>query len=485
MMHANGWTLRQRLLLAILIPLIVVSAIGAVLDYRLARETTGAAFDHSLAEEVYDISSRIQATDSALEVKLSDEMEAMLRSDALDSIFFSVRDNEGNLLAGDASLSIADDFPSLRTGAVGKLRFVNTVYRDLAIRAVYYRARTERGIVAISVGETLNKRNRASSRILTTMALPSIAVILATIVAVYFGVRKGLVPLDVMEREIASRSPKDLRKLDIGTAPRELRSVILRLNDLFELLQEAAASQQRFVADAAHQLRTPLTGLQTQIELASAEGHFDPNSDRLHRIGDAIERIAHLVDQLLLYARTDPSSHLVDKTERVALHELVEQSASSFLDQAIGRGIDLGFEPNAAFVEGRSWMIREALANLIDNALRYTPAGGVVTVACSSEGQRCRLSVEDSGPGIPLPERDRVFNRFYRMAGTKGDGCGLGLAIVKEVANLHDATVELSDPPGGGLRASIVFTNVIGPHRGNLGGTLGGSERKQPGRIGS
>lgn len=448
-------SLRSRLLLAIIVPLCVVFAVSAAFDYRLARKTADSAFDHSLADVAQDLASHIRTSDESLSVTLTAEAEEILRSDASDIVYFSVRDKLGRLLAGDEDLPPHEALAVTRVDR--QISFADSRLHGKPIRVAMHQTASSHGPVTIMVAETVNKRELSSGRILTAMIVPSLAVILATLLAVYFGVRRGLAPLEIVENEIASRSPRDLRAIDDALTPQEIRPLLARLNDLFSLLRETAASQQRFLADAAHQLRTPLTGLQTQIDLATGEGRFTSDPERLLRINQATERIGHLIGQLLTYARTEPATCLSQSFEPVALHDLVEQSASIFLDQALGKEIDLGFEAGPATVAGIPWMLREALANLIDNALRYTPRGGIVTVSsCRREGE-CALTVEDNGPGIPPDERQQVFERFYRINGSAGDGCGLGLAIVKEIAALHGAEIRLEDRAGGGLRFSLVF----------------------------
>jgi two-component system, OmpR family, sensor histidine kinase TctE len=444
-------SLRQRLLLAIIAPLLLIFAISAVLDFQLARETADKAFDQSLVDAVLDIASHIQTENADLTVALSAEAEAMVRSDSSDTIYFAVHDRQGRLLAGDGDLH-ADAGPG-----VGDPHFLDSQLRGKPIRVAVHRIDSPYGSITITVAETLNKRNQASRRILTAMILPTLAVILATLLAVYFGVRRGLAPIEHVEGEIARRSPRDLHEIEASNTPREIQPLLARLNELFGLLREAAASQQRFLADAAHQLRTPLAGLQTQIDLASAEGRFDPEPERLQRINEATGRIGHLIGQLLTYVRTEPTTYLSQSFEPVALHDLVEQSASIFLDQALSKEIDLGFEAGQATVAGIPWMLREALANLIDNALRYTPRGGVVTVSSFCRATGCALTVEDNGPGIPIAERQQIFERFYRIQDSTGDGCGLGLAIVKEIAALHGGEIRLEEPDGGGIRFVLAF----------------------------
>lgn len=441
--------LRQRLMLAILLPLAAVFAGSIFFGYRLAEETANAAFDLALADSALDIASHIESGE-LLRVELSGEAEAMLRRDSADQIFFSVRDRHGTLLAGDA------DLPSVDAVGAPHPAFADRDFRGTATRAIGYRLHSPHGEVLITVAETLSKRRTASAKILAAMVGPTLAVIAATFLAVYFGVRKGLRPLVTIEREIATRSPSDLRAIAAEATPREIRPLLARLNALFALLRQSAAAQRRFLTDAAHQLRTPLAGLQTQIELAAAEGRFAGDPHRLRRLDDATSRIAHLVDQLLLFARAEAAG-AAPVFETVSLATLAERAASIFLDRALAREIDLGFEIAPATVVGIPWLLQEALANLIDNALRYAPSPGVVTVRSGRRGERAFLEVEDNGPGIPTATRERVFERFYRLPGTPGSGCGLGLAIVREIAEVHRATVELADAEHGGLRIGLLF----------------------------
>ncbi|MEK8030350.1 sensor histidine kinase N-terminal domain-containing protein [Ideonella sp. DXS29W] len=447
-----GTSLRRRLLAAILLPLGLIFVLSVVLDYRLARETADGAFDQSLADAVFDLAAHLSPGVPDVAVEMTSEGEAMLRSSPDGRVFFSVRDAAGRLLAGDAEL------PALPAGEAGRPRFHDGQFSGETVRYAVLRTDAGHGAtVTISVAETLGKRQRASRRILAAMMVPSAVLLLATLVAVYVGVQRGLAPLDDIEAEIGRRSARELHEIELPAVPQEVRPMLTRLNDLLALLREAAAAQQRFLAGAAHQLRTPLAGLQTQVELAAHEGRFDGSPERLARIDEAIGRMGHLVQQLLTYAQAEPAAALTRRHEPVDLKALVEQAASLFLDQALAKRIDIGFEPGAATVSGVPWLLREALSNLIDNALRYTPAGGVVTVGSGQTAGRPWLRVVDNGPGIPAAERERVFERFYRVAGTHGDGVGLGLAIVREIAALHQAEIRLDDAPEGGLMVSLIF----------------------------
>jgi len=375
----------------------------------------------------------------------------MLRHDAVDKIFFAVRDSNKQLLIGDANLP---DYPgTIHTRPV----FAEDIYQGEKIRATTQHITIDGNEITITVAETMREREHASNRILAATIIPNLIIIAATLLVIYFGVRRGLAPLVHVENQIASRSPRDLRALDIGHAPREIRPMLARLNELFESLRTAAAAQQRFLADAAHQLRTPLAGLQTQIELVAAEGKYVRNDERLARIEEAAERIAHLVTQLLIYAQTEPAASANQIFHPVALHELAESSASTFIDRALAKDIDLGFEIQPAVAEGIAWMLREALGNLIDNALRYCPAGSTITVRSGIHSGRPYLAVEDNGPGIPAEKHKKVFERFYRIPGSISGGCGLGLPIVQEIAHLHAAIITFSEPEKGGLTVTLTF----------------------------
>ena len=335
--------------------------------------------------------------------------------------------------------------------------FLDGTHRGERVRIALHRVILPASEIFITVMETTEKRKLSRHRILTAMLLPNLAVIIASLLAVLFGVRQGLLPLEVVENEIASRSPNDLGAIDLEQTPREIQPMLLRLNELFALLREASEAQQRFIADAAHQLRTPLAGLQTQLDLAVSEGVFSQNEGRLQKIEEGTERLRRLLGQLLTYARAEASETITDRLEQVSLDQIVEMSATAYLDAALAKNVDLGFNISPARVIGLPWLLQEALANLIDNAIRYTPCGGTVTVRCGETIEMAFLEVEDSGPGIPEEYWAQVFERFYRIPGSSSNGCGLGLPIVKEITELHGAVIHLSQSESNGLRVRIEF----------------------------
>ena len=240
--------------------------------------------------------------------------------------------------------------------------------------------------------------------------------------------------------------------------PEELQPLIEALNRQFSLLAESLSSQERFLSDAAHQLKTPLAALQSQLELAAGDPDAASRQRRLSEMMEALGRVNHLTHQLLALARAEPSAGLQAQRQRIRLANIAESIAQSHIDTAVARDIDLGFELEEAEVDGVPWLLHELLANLVDNALAYVPAGGHVTVRCGQREQRPFIEVEDDGPGIPPTERERVFERFYRLPDSCAGGCGLGLAIVREIATSHGARVAIGEGAAGrGARIGVTF----------------------------
>jgi two-component system sensor histidine kinase TctE len=282
-----------------------------------------------------------------------------------------------------------------------------------------------------------------------------------TLLLVWIGVRYGLKPLWAVRDQIESRSPRELRPLDTAAVPAEVRSLVDALNGLFEVLREAAHAQRQFVADAAHQLRTPIAGLVAHLELLTQDPAAAGLGDRLAALRDGMSRVAHSANQLLALARAEPSATLADKFEITDLVPLVRRVIERNVDRSVKAQLDLGADLKAASVEGSAWLIEDLLGNLVDNALHYTPAGGHITVRCGADERAAYLEIEDDGPGIPEAERGRVRQRFYRLPGSQGHGCGLGLAIVEEISRLHRATVTIDSGAGGhGTKIRVQFPAV-------------------------
>jgi len=310
--------------------------------------------------------------------------------------------------------------------------------------------------VQIHVAERVTARDEFAHQIILRMVLPQAILILLAGLAVWYAVGRGLAPLSTLRREIETRSHRDLSALSEEKAPQEVRPLIHAMNDLLARVGIAISAQQRFIADAAHQLRTPIAGLKTQTELELRESHPDKVHDTLRQLQTATEQSARLIHQLLSLARAEPGAKLEHSVGRLDLARLARDTTTEWVPRALARGIDLGYDgaEEAAWIEGDPFLVRDMLGNLLDNAIRYTQRSGQVTVRVARDGDRVALSVEDNGPGIPEQDRERVFERFYRVLGTGTDGCGLGLAIVREIAASHHAEVRLAT--GAGDRGALV-----------------------------
>jgi two-component system sensor histidine kinase TctE len=284
---------------------------------------------------------------------------------------------------------------------------------------------------------------------------------------VWFGLTRGLAPLVSLREMIRRRRPDDLSPIDPRAAPEELEPLLNAFNELLQRMQQNLAAQRRFISEAAHQMKTPLAGLRTQAELALREPSAEDLRSSLRQIAASTERATHLINQLLSLARAEHQATDLAAFEAVNLAALAGEVLRDFVPLALARGIDLGLEPEpAGEVIGLPLLLRELLRNIVDNAIRYTPDGGTVTVRVRGEGKMVILETEDTGSGIPEGERYLVFERFYRVLGTRVDGTGLGLAIVREIAAQHDALVRLgfnprsTNPNWPGTLISIEFSHL-------------------------
>ena len=451
-------SVRGRLLGLLLLPLLAVFFISVWSDYRTAAEPANDAYDQALVDGALAIAAHIRTQGAGLSMHLPPEAETVLRTDRHDQIYYRVDGPDGAFLAGDKDLPVVERVPDQTP------YYVDARYREQPIRMVVYRTPTAHGEATIQVAETTHKRERLTDRTIAALLLPNVVLIACTLLIVYFGVSVGLEPLARLRREIEARSPNDLSPLSRSRVPQEVQPLVVSLNQLLQLTREAYEAQQQFVADAAHQLRTPLTGLQAQVDLIPLEGMTDAVRDRLRLLQRSIRRLAHLATQLLALARSDPSANAARHMRPLDLLRVVEEAASVYLDQALAKDIDIGFEAQPAPILGSTWAIRELTDNLIDNALVYTPSGGCITVRCGANEGEAFLEVEDDGPGIPESQRARVFERFYRIPGSLSDGCGLGLAIVKDITELHGARIRISAPPQGhGTCIRVTFRSLLRP----------------------
>lgn len=449
-------SLRRQLLLRLLPAMLLLLVAGALTAYSVALRSAILAYDRALLDTAIALAGQVHRVDAAVRLDLPAAAQKVLLTDKYDRIFFRVVAKDGSDIAGDSRLPLP----------TGETIAENRIYYDAAIDGSPLRVAalfTENDGVALTVlvAETLVKRNNLTWEVLLGMLVPELGLVVATLTLVGFGISSGLRPLDELRRQLARRSPADLRPIDAGRYSEEIAPVVAELNALLLRLDASLAAQRAFVSDAAHQLRTPIAALQAQIEMALRS---DPAGQRaaLQASVSAVQRLAHLVHQLLALARAEPAGETSEAndggTAVTDLAAAVRQVAETMLPHAFAAGIDLGFSLQPASVAGSRLLLEEVIANLIDNAIRYTPAPGIVNVSIRREATAVSLCVEDSGPGIPRAMREQVFERFFRLPESGGDGCGLGLAIARRIAGQHGASISVGDSDElGGAALTLRF----------------------------
>lgn len=449
----SGHSLRQLLLGWLLPPLVILLVAGAIAAYQITLSAATQAYDRALLDGAFALAKQIRVENGLTVLDLPPVAQQVLLTDKFDRIYYLVQGPNGEFIAGHRGLPLPQESP------VEKDRiYYDGFFHGEKVRIAALFVPSETGQVRVLMAETLVKRNKLIWEILLGMLAPQILLVVATIGLVWFGVKRGLAPIERLRKEIAARSPHDLRPVQGDQAPTEVQPMIKALNTLLQKLDTTLGAQQRFISDAAHQLRTPLAALQTQVDLALHQKNEVDLRLTLQHLFTATERTVHLANQLLTLARAEPAGHLPGEMQPVDLSRIAQECAEEWVPRALAKNIDLGFELESTRIIGIPLLIRELLANLLDNAIRYTPAGGNITVRAMLQDHASVLEVEDNGPGIPASDADAVFERFYRIKGSPGDGCGLGLAIVKEIALTHNATVEPKTPTTGqGTLMRVIF----------------------------
>jgi len=425
---------------------------GAATGYWVAHRSATLAYDRALWDVALAIAQELAIRDGEPVLVLTSQARDALLTDKFDQLYFAVRGPQGELLAGEGGLSMPARWPA-EAVSKGRVYYDGTLYGK-AVRIAAVKAELDGEWYTVIAGETVIKRITLAREILLGMLLPELLLSALSLAVIWFGVRFGLKPLTTLREELAGRSHADLRAVT-AAVPEEIQPVVNEINELLRRLEHSLDTQRHFVSDAAHQLRTPIAALQAQVEALLAES--DPMlREQLQGTLAATHRLAHLVEQMLMLAKAQPS--LAQTRQRVVIDRLIQGTAEEWLPAAIMRDVDLGFDLAPAAVPGNALLLREVLANLIDNALRHTPPGGSVTVSCGGGDDSAWLAVEDSGAGIPEADRDRVFERFYQSPGSPSDGSGLGLAIVREIARQHDGNASVDRSPDlGGARVTVRF----------------------------
>lgn len=475
--------LQRRLLLLLSFPLLLLAGLNTWFDYRLAgnamvqQDRTLLALVPMLADSVV---ARSVGDDDPLPLLVAPAIDEFL-SERRGLAAFSISALDGRVRAGEVWLegnSPPDAEPVFYSEEQGGVRY----------RVVVQRLRTVAGELVVRLADGSDGRQQWLNQLWIKVLLPNGILIIALFFAVNWAVRRALRPLLELKEQVERRSPKDLSALNEEASPDEVRPLVVALNRLFDLVNAQSSSQHRFVADAAHQLRTPLAALQAQVEawaqaanhggqadwrdraispgaLAEARQPVDitVSAEQVNALRAAVRRTSQLANQLLALSRVE-ATQAHGPVHRVDLAQLCEVVFLQHLDAASAKAIDLGLDCQSSHVNGQEWLLRELLGNLVDNALKYTPSGGRVTVRCGlcadAPGRpgSAFLQVEDDGPGIPPAQRQRVLEPFYRVPGVAGEGSGLGLAIAQEIALVHMSQLELAPSANGhGLCVTVAI----------------------------
>lgn len=452
-------SLRAQLLRWLVFPLVALNLIAAGVAYWLAWMPAQTAFDQSLADTAWALVPHMQDSGPSIELSLSQQAEQVLRVDHFDSIFFVVRDTNGRVIAGDLDFPPLQVPPKYNTYVAYSSRM-----RGTDVRAITLSTLVNGEPILIGVAETRVKRQQLKLRIFWSLLVTELLLLLLVILVVRLVLGKGFQPLQEIQGELSARRPDDLSPLPLSSAPQEIAPFVRAINELLQRAQESGRAKQEFLANVAHQLRTPLAGFKAQLEWLQAHHRDDTDTAQSADLMLAsTDRMVRQANQLLALARSDPGDFQQQRLGRISLDQLVSTSVQQFVQQALKKNIDIGFNLQPTEVNGDSFLLRDLIDNLVDNAIRYTPPGGQVTVSCLQVNGHGVLRVEDNGPGIPDAEKEHVFERFYRLDPTQ-PGSGLGLAIVRDIAIDHHAQVALSAGHAGlGTVVSVEFPPAITP----------------------
>ncbi len=448
-------SLRKALLLWLLLPAALVIITFLPLAYHLVHQPAMEALDQALADASLALVPHLEVVDGEPRFVFPPAAEQVLRTDRVDDIYYLILGPNNRFIAGDAGLpheANPDD------EVHGERVSFDAHFRGHRVRVTaIHRAISGEPFIFVTA-ETTRKRDQLRLDLAVALLLPLMFFAVATGITIWFGVHHALLPVEGIRRALHHMEHRALQPLDESAAPIEIRPLVTEFNQVLDRLEAAAEAQQRFVANAAHQLRTPLAGIRTQLELLQREPDATERDARTRHCVGAIERLGHLINQMLVLLSAEPGGRHTSLAATVDLPELIRDRSPEWIRLAEARQLDLGFELQPAHVTGDRLLLGEMIANLVANALNYTPAPGEVTIRCRTEGGHCLIEVEDTGPGIPPASRQQVFERFFRLPAASHPGSGLGLAIVREIAHGAGGEVEILDPPthtGALLRVNL------------------------------
>ena len=449
-------SLKAEMLFRLIIPLILFVIFDGILSYFVTLHYVDEAYDRWLLDSAESLIQEIKVREGKVSIDLPDVALEIFKWDEGDKTYFKITSSTNEVLAGDQSVP---EPKKLKTDWSKPIFFNDKMYGE-SVRIVSMLITIDASSTKayIHVAETLNKRRAMMIDTLLADVIPQIILILLTSIHLLTGLTKGLKPLHLLANKIAQRSSRDLSPIPEQLVFLEVRTLTNTINELLEAHTQAIANQQRFIANAAHQLRTPLAGLKLQAERALREKDIAAMKPALQQIQNSADRMSHLTTQLLVLAK----SELINGTYElvpVNLHQLAKHVCMEWVPKALNKGMKLAFESldDELYVQGDEVLLRELLINLIDNAMNYSGINGNIIVKLNSNPRPC-LTVEDDGVGIPESETNKIFERFYRIPSSTGNGCGLGLAIVKEIADLHNARIQLKKSEfKSGTRIDLIF----------------------------
>jgi len=452
-----------------LTPLLLLWPVSLVLTWLVAQGIAGKPFDRALEYNVGALAQLVTTSNNKAQFVLPLPARELLRTDDSDTVYYQVLGANGEYLSGEKALPLP---PEEEKPAPGEVRMRDDEFRSVAIKVAYTWVKLDlpnSKPALVQVAETMDKRSVLATEIVKGVMLPQFVILPLAVLLVWLALVQAIKPLNHLEERIRARSPDDLSPLDAEAVPLEVAPLVSSVNDLLMRLKDSIATQKRFLADAAHQLKTPLAGLRMQADLAQREGaNAEDLKQSLRQIGRSSIRATHTVNQLLALARAESSGTAMSQ-QPCNLVRLTMDVVRDCVPRAMDKHIDVGYEgaepgDEDVTIQGNPTLLKEMVRNLMDNAINYTPSNadkpGVITARILKDpfSKVLVLQLEDSGPGIPAAERELVFQPFYRVLGTEADGSGLGLPIVLEIARQHHASVTMEDSRPGQTPPGTCFT---------------------------
>lgn len=454
-------SLKRKLILWLFLPMMFLWLISSIGTYYIASIHANTAYDYALADSARDLATHLAFSNGKTSLDVPRAALDMLLTDKYDTIYYKITDKDGALISGEADLP-----PPKVSISYGHSHMIDGILRGqkLRIASLYYTPQegNTKAPVLIQVAETLNKRKKLAREIGATMVLPQFLLVIFVSLIVFVGVSRGLAPLHQLRKDIAMRSHLDLSPIVESDKPQEVLPLVQAINDLLGRVARMLEEEKRFIADAAHQLRTPLAGLKTQTGLLLKQAEPEKIRHSLQQISISTDRTVRLINQLLALAQVESSSDRMIELKSLDINNLVKEITAEWVPQGLRKEIDIGYEGpgSPVTIKGDKLRIKMLLDNLLDNAVRYCAPGSIITTKIEATEEEVVLTIEDNGPGIPKEERDAVFQRFYRILGRDQsiEGSGLGLAIVRDIAEIHGAKVVIEEPADHkGTSIKIIF----------------------------